>query len=150
MGMSKNEMTQAMELVAPRILEEAAFIFSEPLDAAAEPGDDWAPVGVQLRWEGPSNGRMRIWADPALLPVLAANMLGIEEDDPLCMSKGLDAAKETLNMIVGNCLTEAWGPGPVFHLNIPETVSAEQFASDRIDGIWLSAEGRSMLLWCGA
>ena len=148
--MSKNEMTQAMELVAPRILEEAAFIFSETLDAAAEPADDWAPVGVQLRWEGPSNGSMRVWADPALLPVLAANMLGIEEDDPLCMAKGLDAAKETLNMIVGNCLTEAWGPGPGFHLNIPETVSAELFASDRIDGIWLSAEGRAMLLWCDA
>lgn len=144
-----NEMAEAMVIVAPRILEESAYVFSEPLDGPDEPSDDWRPVGVQLRWEGPSDGAMRIWADPALLPVLAANMLGIEEDDPVCASKGLDALKETLNMIVGNCLTEAWGPGPVFHLNIPEIVAPELFGEDRVEGIWQAIEGRPVLFWCG-
>ncbi len=145
----KNEMTQAMEIVAPRILEESAFLFSERLEIADEPKAFWNPVGVELFWEGPSNGRMRLWADPELLTVLAANMLGIEETDPVCASKGLDALKETLNMIVGNCLTEAWGPGPVFQLHIPDAVDSSGFALDRESGFWLSAEGRPMLLWSG-
>lgn len=144
-----NEMADAMEIVAPRILEESAYVFSEPLDAPDEPADDWSPVGVQLRWQGPSTGAMRIWADPSLLPVLAANMLGIEEDDPVCAQKGLDALKETLNMIVGNCLTEAWGPGPVFHLEIPCTIAPDSFGEDRIEGIWRSIEGKPVLFWCG-
>ena len=92
---------------------------------------------------------MRIWADQGLLPVLAANMLGVEEDDPVCSEKGMDALKEILNMIVGNCLTEAWGPGPVFHLHIPTSVGRAAFEPDRVDGIWQSIEGRPVLLWCG-
>ena len=147
--MSTNEMKQALVIVAPRILEEAAFIFSEPLEGPDQPGDEWTPVGVERLWEGPSNGLMRLWADSSLLPVLAANLLGIEEDDPLCAEKGLDAVKEILNMIVGNSLTEAWGPGPIFQLHIPESVVTPSFVSDRVDGVWLSGEGRPMLLWCG-
>ena len=146
----KSEMTQAMEVVAPRILEEAVFLFSEPLECDQEPGDDWSPVGVELGWDGPSAGVMRIWADRSLRPLLAANMLGIEEDDPVCQAKGMDALKEILNMIVGNCLTEAWGPGPVFNLAIPSTVENRVFGADRIDGVWLSLEGKPALLWCGA
>lgn len=145
----RNEMTEAMEIVAPRILEESAYVFSEPLDTPDEPSSDWRPLGVELRWEGPSTGAMRIWADPALLPVLAANMLGVEEDDPVCVQKGMDALKEVLNMIVGNCLTEAWGPGPVFHLNIPVQVGSNAFEDDRLDGIWQSIEGHPVLFWCG-
>ena len=74
----KNEMFQAMEIVAPRILEEAAFLFSEPLDESAIPSEAWHPVGVELRWNGPSTGVMRLWADPALLAVIAANMCGVD------------------------------------------------------------------------
>lgn len=146
----KNEMFQAMEIVAPRILEEAAFLFSEPLDESAIPPGTWEPVGVELRWTGPSTGVMRAWADPSFLPVLAANMLGIEEDDPESQAKGLDALKESLNMIVGNCLTEAWGPGPVFHLEVPRQIEETFGWLERDDGLWMSAEGKPVLLWCGA
>ena len=146
----KNEMFQAMEIVAPRILEEAAFLFSEPLDESAIPSEAWHPVGVELRWNGPSTGVMRLWADPALLAVIAANMLGIDEDDPVSQAKGADALKESLNMIVGNCLTEAWGPGPVFLLDVPRRIE-ESFASAvHDDGLWLSTEGKPVFLWCGA
>lgn len=146
----KNELFQAMEIVAPRILEEAAFLFSEPLDDSAIPSEDWEPEGVELRWNGPSTGAMRAWADPSLLPVLAANMLGIDEDDPVGLAKGSDALKETLNMIVGNCLTEAWGPGPVFHLEIPRRIEGSFLSSDGDDGLWMCVEGKPVLLWCGA
>ena len=145
----KSEMAQAMEVVAPRILEEVAFVFSEPVDPSEIPDEDWRPAGAELRWKGPSTGAMRLWVDPALLPILAANMLGIEEDDPISRAKGLDALKEILNMIVGNCLTEAWGPGPVFHLEIPRAIGAPFSEPEHPDGIWLSIENRFAHLWCG-
>ena len=146
----KSEMSQAMEIVAPRILEEVAFLFSEPFDSAETPDEGWEAAGAELRWNGPSTGVMRFWVDPGLLPVLAANMLGIEEDDPICREKGFDALKETLNMIVGNCLTEAWGPGPVFHLEIPRVVGFAFSEAEHPEGIWLSIENRFAYLWCGA
>jgi hypothetical protein len=146
----KNEMFQAMEIVAPRILEEAAFLFSEPLDEAGIPPEAWDPIGVELRWNGPSTGIMRLWADPSLLAVLAANMLGTDEDDPVSQAKGLDALKESLNMIVGNCLTEAWGPGPVFLLDVPLGIGDRFTTPDREEGLWLLTEGKPVFLWCGA
>jgi len=145
----KSEMIQAMELVAPRILEESAFLFSEPLDEDSIPPEGWEPVGVELRWNGPSTGTMRLWADPGLLAVLAANMLGIDEDDPVSLAKGEDALKESLNMIVGNSLTEAWGPGPVFLLEVPRRIEGAFSWSERDEGLWLSTEGRPVFLWFG-
>ncbi len=145
----KNEMIQAMEIVAPRILEEAAFLFSESIDTTeVEPhlGD---PVGVELRWSGPTSGVMRFWTERSLLPILASNMLGVDENDPVCEQKGMDALKETLNMIVGNSLTEAFGPGPVFPLDIPRTVAIDFLEVDKPNGLWLSTEGTPVLLWTG-
>lgn len=144
-----SEMREAMEIVATRILEDAAFLFTEDAsDAGARFGSGWVPSGAQLRWEGPSCGTMRVWADPSLLPVLAANMLGIDEDDPDALAKGADALREILNMVVGNSLTEAWGPGPVFRLDIPCDIDPADFATDLDDGLWVVAEGRPVLFWC--
>jgi len=145
-----SEMREAMEIVATRILEDAAFLFTEDAsDAGARFGSGWVPSGAQLRWEGPSCGTMRVWADPSLLPVLAANMLGIDEDDPDALAKGADALREILNMVVGNSLTEAWGPGPVFHLGIPQDADPDLLASDMVDGHWIDADDHPVLFWCG-
>jgi hypothetical protein len=144
------EMREALEAVAVRILEDAAFLFTEDAtDAQARFGTDWIPTGAQLRWVGPSRGAMRLWADPSLLPVLAANMLGIDETDPAASDKGSDALREILNMVVGNCLTEAWGPGPIFKLDIPSDADPAGFSTDVEDGFWIVAEGRPVVFWCG-
>lgn len=144
------EMRQAVELVSIRILEEAAFLFAGPMDAeTARPTAGWNACGVKLSWSGPNSGTMRAWMEPGLLPILAANMLGLEEDDPEAARKGLDALGEILNMVVGNCLTEAWGPGPVFHLDTPAPVAAELVDSDLDDGFWIVAEDRIVLFWVG-
>jgi len=143
------EMKQALEIVSIRILEDAAFLFVERADEGARPGPDWRPAGAELRWTGPREGTMRVWAEPSLLRVLSANMLGIEEDEPAATAAGPDALREILNMVVGNCLTEAWGPGPVFHLEVPEEADPDLLARDAEDGFWIIAEDRPMLFRFG-
>jgi hypothetical protein len=143
------EMRQAMEIVSVRILEDAAFLFVEPLEEGNEPGPDWMPIGAELGWSGPTRGAMRVWTDPDFLPVLSANMLGIEEDDPAAAKAGADALREVLNMVVGNSLTEAWGPGPVFHLEIPQDADPDLFSSDMVNGFWIDADDHPVLFWCG-
>lgn len=147
-----DEMREALEIVSQRILEEAAFFFSDPMtDSGDRPDSDWTPTGIEMTWTGPpGSGTIRVWSDPALLVLLAANMLGIEEDNPRAHLQGKDALGEILNMVLGNCLTEAWGPGPVFHLGIPHPADAMDLRSDREDGFWLIAEGSPMLFWVGA
>lgn len=146
-----DEMREALEAVSQRILEEAAFFFSDPLtDSAQRPDEDWDPVGVEMSWEGDATaGTIRVWSDPALLVVLAANMLGVEEDNPKAHAQQRDALGEILNMVLGNCLTEAWGPGPVFQLGIPHPADQVNLSEDAQAGYWLVAEGLPMLFWVG-
>jgi hypothetical protein len=143
------EMKQAMEIVSIRILEDAAFLFVAPAEEGTGPGPDWKAAGAELRWSGPREGTMRVWAEPSLLGVLSANMLGIEEDDPAAAAAGPDALREILNMVVGNCLTEAWGPGPVFQLSVPEEADPDLLARDAEDGFWILAEDKPVLFHCG-
>ena len=143
------EMRQAMEIVSVRILEDAAFLFVDQMQEGNRPDGNWSPAGAELHWGGPSRGTMRVWMEPAFLAVLSANMLGIEEDDPSAAKAGIDAMREVLNMVVGNSLTEAWGPGPVFDLEIPEDANSEALASDMADGFWIDADNHPVLFWCG-
>ena len=143
------EMRQAMEIVSVRILEDAAFLFVDQIQDGNKPDHNWSATGAELRWTGPSRGVMRVWMDPAFLAVLSANMLGIEEDDPTAAKAGIDAMREVLNMVVGNCLTEAWGPGPVFNLEIPEAAVSDLLVSDMSEGFWVDADNHPVLFWCG-
>lgn len=140
-----DEIRQAMEIVAVRILEDAAFLFANPMDTPPPRDGSWDPVGAQLSWNGPSTGTMRVWAGRPLLRILAANMLGIEDSDPAADKSGCDALCEVLNMVVGNCLTEAWGPGPVFHLDIPSIVERSGLEDDFEEGFWISADDHPVL-----
>ena len=144
-----DEIREAMEVVSVRILEDAAFLFADPLPPSDAPASDWNPDGAEIRWDGPSQGVMRIWAPRALQMALAANMLGLEDSDPTADTAGTDALREILNMVAGNTLTEAWGPGPVFQLTIPERAEPETFHSDSGEGFWVSADGHPVLFWSG-
>jgi len=144
-----DEVREALEIVSVRILEEAAFLFADAMPPASAPTGNWGAVGAEIRWSGPSSGAMRVWSTQALLRLLAANMLGVEESDPAVNASGFDALREILNMVTGNCLTEAWGPGPVFHLEIPRAADQSLLAADAEAGFWISADDHPVLFWNG-
>ena len=54
-----------------------------------------------------------------MCPELAANVLGLDEDDEKVEEKARDALKELLNVSCGNILTELAGTEPVFDLSVP-------------------------------
>ncbi|MDR2577675.1 MAG: chemotaxis protein CheX [Chitinispirillales bacterium] len=112
-----------LDNVCKLILEELAFLFCDSQDASAF---DYSQIvnahKASLRFEGPKNGKVEIAADQNLCLVLAGNMLGIEpeEDEEMAAAYAADALKESLNVICGRYLTEAYGDEVVFSLNAPE------------------------------
>jgi len=138
---------EALSKVSVRILEEAAFLFSDDLAPADRPDASWEPIGASLHFEGSEDtGHIQVWADPAMVRSLASNMLGLDEDDPESSVHVKDALKEFLNMVLGNVLTEVWGTGPVFHLSIPALLEASAWNPHLASrGLWLSVEGHPVV-----
>ena len=61
-------------------------------------------------------------ASAAILQELAANMLGIDEDEEIEETQKHDALKEALNVICGNVLPAIAGRQAVFNIGAPEMV----------------------------
>lgn len=141
------DFTEALSKVAVRILEEAAFLFSDDLAPADRPDHTWEPVGASLEYEGiEDSGHIQVWADVAMVRSLASNMLGLDEEDPESAAHVADALKELLNMVLGNVLTELWGTEPVFHLGIPTLLDDSEWSPQSASrGLWLSVEGHPVV-----
>ncbi|MBD3420471.1 MAG: hypothetical protein GF398_10170 [Chitinivibrionales bacterium] len=147
-GMNDQDCKDTARQVISSVLENAAFIFADPMEAGSEPQlDSWQADGVALEFKGSAGGAMHMWAGSGFSRYAAANMLGVEEDDENASRKGLDALKEILNMIVGNLLTEVYGSEPVYDLSIPRTLDKQELATDYGDpqAVWLEAEGNQVL-----
>jgi hypothetical protein len=73
---------QALLETAQRIFEDAAFAFVDaPEDSDGE--NNGGPILTTLvEFQGPFTGRMLLAAPAQLGKMIAANMLGVEEDDP--------------------------------------------------------------------
>ena len=100
--------------------EQLAFMFAEAADDGDLPEPPDEAVQVSMSFMGPQDGRLVLAADRAMCPELAANMLGLDPDDPKAEMRGIDALKELLNVVCGNVLTRMAGDKPVFDLSIPE------------------------------
>jgi CheY-specific phosphatase CheX len=102
------------------ILEEAAFLFCEPLDDPKT-----LPVAPEvfvaaLDFRGAFAGNILLSAPSDVTLELAANLLGLEPDSPEVGGKGADALGEMLNIIGGALLKEWFGASSDFEMGIPE------------------------------
>jgi len=146
--MNHEAMSQSLKAVVVRVLEDAAFVFSDDLPPDAHPSEaDWNPPGVSLTFTGETSGTFRLWADEPLLRVLSANMLGLEPGSGNAAEKGSDALRETANIILGHLLTDHFGTEAVFDLGLPSIADPARAKSDCLDdaGVWLRAEGNTLL-----
>lgn len=112
-----------LSTVAKQVFESVAYV-------SLRPEED--EVGVDLRgdmvkaavaFKGPFNGQLQIEVPRSLLPELACNMLGEDEDSPGINAQGMDALGELTNIICGNLLERLAGPGPIFNLGAPKIQS---------------------------
>lgn len=101
------------------ILEEAAFLFCEPLDEQNE-----SPVALEvfvagIDFKGPVSGNILLSAPSDVTSELAANLLGLEPDAPEIGGRESDALGEMLNIIGGALLKEWFGSFSDFEMGIP-------------------------------
>ncbi|MDG5816637.1 chemotaxis protein CheX [Chitinispirillales bacterium ANBcel5] len=134
--------------VLSQTLENAAFVFVDNYEDCTIDPLNWNCQGVSLNFTGKIDGEIHIWAEKEFCRHIAANMLGMDEEELQSSDKCADAFKELLNMMVGNLLTEAFGTEPVFDLGLPKlldkNVLLEDVYSNRAS--WLKAEGYPVLL----
>jgi hypothetical protein len=130
--------------VFPRMLEDTAFLFAEEVEGPLEFQDQ--PVGVGIAYEGPEFGTLHLWAQASFTKVLAANMLGIEENDAAADARRVDALGELLNIVLGHCLTERFGDDESMRMGLPHVLPAARLEIDQDLGHWLSVEGEPVLI----
>jgi chemotaxis protein CheY-P-specific phosphatase CheC len=118
---------------ARRVLEDAAFVFTEEV---SEPADEsaWPETVSQthLPFDGPVCGRFTLAASARLGETLAAEMLGAEPGSPASAEQSEDALREVLNMIAGVTLEQVFGD-QLWELSVAEVkrVSPAQHRASR-------------------
>jgi hypothetical protein len=105
--------------ITARLLEEAAFVFTEPTDTP--PPFEGDVVVARLSFYGPRRGWISITSSPAFAVDLAANLLGMDREDPESKDKSEDALREVLNMIGGMVIPRWFGGEQTARIGIPET-----------------------------
>ncbi|MCP4644249.1 MAG: chemotaxis protein CheX [bacterium] len=105
--------------VFPEILENLAFMFADEADPAElqDPPEDG--ITAAMEFTGQFSGSIAVTVPAAMCLELAANMLGVDEEDERAMDKARDALKELLNITCGHVLTSLAGEEPVFDLSVP-------------------------------
>jgi hypothetical protein len=143
-----NNIKDIAEQTITDVLQKAVFIFTDPISENEIPAlDTWEPDGVSIRFTGKPSGTVYIWVSKGFACCVAANMLGIDKDEPKASEQGIDALKELLNMIVGNLLTAVFGEEPVFELSLPVKAKRNKLLMqiNLPDKVWLQAEGNPFL-----
>lgn len=116
--------TEDMNQVAVRILEDWAMMLVEPMEGDwhdAFPKDAKFIIG-QLKFRGVVSGSYCVVCQENFAKALARNLLGSDEELP--ESQLNDGICEMVNVFSGNLLTSAYGEDPVFDLTSPISFKA--------------------------
>ncbi len=101
-------------------MEKMAFIFSDPLDKSEVAVEEQKYLSAVISFSGKYRGIIEIAAPQQTCNIIAANMLGLEPEEQESEQKAVDAFKETLNILCGQYLTNAFGRDEVFLLSTPQ------------------------------
>jgi len=124
--MQPNE--QIIARVAQEVLETMAFALVLP--GEPETASDGPVVRSTVGFEGPFCGSVSLAVPEAVLPELAATMLGAEESGGPTPEQQSDALGELANVMCGNLVQALAGPEPVFRLDAPRVATEPETAPD--------------------
>ncbi len=118
------------------VLEDLAFLFSDPVAVDELTFDDQSFVQASMQYTGSDQGQVSLVLPKRLMPMIAANILGLDEDDDLVHDKASDAVGEMLNIVCGQLLTTVFGDEPVFDLSPPvvQPVTSQQIKQLIVEG----------------
>ncbi|SRR5690554_3510651 len=97
------------------------FIMDESADVA-EGRPPW--LAVTVSFTGPLKGKLTMRVSSEVPAPLAANMLGLADDQTPTREQQLDALRELLNVICGNMLPLLAGSDEVFNVGAPDIVDS--------------------------
>ncbi len=107
-----------------KTIETMAFMMALPPEDILDSPDE--AVLVHMDFTGPVSGHIELAAGIDVVISAAANIMGLEVDDPLAKEKGVDAFKEILNTTCGILLPRlASSPNDVFDVTIPQAEMLE-------------------------
>ncbi len=117
--MLDNDQTrEKLQDVLSQTMEDAAFIFTEPPDEDLEEEDE--VVEAMLSFDGTREGVVRLSVPYPLSIELAANLLGLEPEDPDVAEMGESAVGEFLNIFAGPLMESLFGVEDICGLGAPE------------------------------
>lgn len=135
----RNRINRILSRVTEEIFGKLAFMFSFPEEGFEdESPSPSAPVVTDVSFEGPFAGRVAISLSSDLLPELAGNMLGADDNEATTMEERYDALKELINVVCGNLLPQIAGKQAIFNVGTPRIADPE--AAGPADGETLLGE----------
>jgi CheY-specific phosphatase CheX len=138
----KRPLDKTLPDVAEQTLEDLAFML--PMPGEETPPPIVNGVTVVVRFRGPLSGILMLTVDAGMLPILAANMLGLEEEDGAMLDHQYDALRELANVLCGNLLPAIAGKAAEFDVQ-PPTVLAKGADADIPEGLSMVGSARLAL-----
>jgi two-component system, chemotaxis family, chemotaxis protein CheY len=150
-----DDVTQLLRTTFVGVLEQFVLMCAEPapvaMSAPNDPEDRY--VQAQMSFRGRMCGSMTLLAPHELCREMAANALGIDEDDPRSSDGAADTLGEVLNMTCGLLVNSGDSPN-ASDLTPPTIVAATASEWERVaaspTAIGFAVEGRPVLLQCAS
>jgi len=110
------DLEKKLAQVAEETFASMAFVLPPEEEEGVE-DDGSSQSSASITFSGPFNGSLFLSVSQCMLPILANNILGIEESGSTSNEEQQDALKEILNVICGNLLPLIATPKDVFHVH---------------------------------
>jgi len=119
--MMKNENRKVLYEVCFSVFEQLAFMFGEEFEEDDMEISADKFLRATMEFNGPEKGTVALVIPITITSLMAANILGLEDDQPIEDETAVDALKELLNTITGRLMTSLFGEEVVIDLSIPQT-----------------------------
>lgn len=117
-----------------QVMERQAYLFSDPVDTGEFAAGDGAWFRASMDFAGDAPGTLTLVAGEGLAREIAANVLGVQLDDPSVEANHRDALGEIVNVVCGHMLTALHGEHAVHHLSIPALEEIGALEADDLAG----------------
>lgn len=117
--MNSNNKTKTIEAFT-EVLGKLAFMFAEPLERGESGDTPQEALQAEVAFSGPLHGRLSVAVPREWCSELAANILGVDEEDDAALENLADALKELVNVSCGHVLTAVAGEQFLFDLSPPQ------------------------------
>jgi CheY-specific phosphatase CheX len=139
----QQQTSAVLTTIFSEVLANLAFMFTDEDQVELSAADSW--LETVISYQGPTNGTLRFRCTNDFSVLLAANLLGIDSQDPEAEAQARDAVKEFMNIVCGQLVTAVHGSEDIFNLTIPKITELPEApdlqTDDGTDSSTLSVDG---------